>query len=101
MNTYVDSRGNRHPQSRIDRKIATAKQLKTEQMRFEHGYVFCENCGANEHSGPLDRAHTVSVKEAKETGRTELCWTLSNIRILCRKCHARHDKNDLQFTKTY
>ncbi len=101
MNTYQDSHGNRHPQSRIERKIRVAKEKKLEQQRFEHGFNFCEHegCGKNGNDTYLDCSHQVSVKEAKETGRTELCWTISNIRILCRKCHARYDKNDLQFNK--
>lgn len=97
MNTYKDSNGNRHPQARIDRKIATAKQMKLEQMRFEYGYVFCEECGVNESAGPLDCSHDISIKEAKESSRTELCWTISNLMIRCRPCHQKKDKLNLQF----
>lgn len=99
MNTYKDSHGNRHPQHRIDRKIRVAKEKKLEQQRFEHGYNFCEECGSNGHGTRLDCSHVVSVKEAKETGRTELCWTISNIRILCREHHQEKDKLNLQFQK--
>lgn len=100
MNTYADSHGVRHPQSRIERKIKVAKAKKLEQQRFEHGYNFCEheNCGKNGSDTYLDCSHQVSVKEAKETGRTELCWTVSNIKILCRKHHQELDKLNLQFS---
>lgn len=99
MNTYQCSDGTRVKQSLVERKITTAKEMKLQQMRFEHGYVFCEECGANENTGPLDCSHEISVKEAKESGRTELCWSVSNIKIRCRKCHQVKDKLNLQYSK--
>jgi len=99
MNTYQCSDGTRVKQSLVERKIRTAKEMKLQQMRFEQGFVACEDCGANEQTGPLDCSHEISVKEAKESGKTELCWTLSNIKIRCRKCHQELDKLNLQFSK--
>lgn len=99
MNTYRCSDGTRVDQSAIDRKIRNAKaELLTRQLE-EYGYNFCDDCGANKHSGPLDCSHNISVKAAKEMGRTELSWTVSNLRVRCRKCHQALDKLDLKFAK--
>lgn len=99
-NTFSDSHGVRHPQHRIERKIIVAKRMKLEQQRFEHGYNFCEDCGANENTGPLDCSHEISVKKAKENGQVELCWSAHNIKIRCRKCHQEKDGLNIQTTKT-
>lgn len=98
MGSYSDSHGNRWEQRQIDRKIKVAKRMKQEQMRFEFGHLFCEECRKNENGTRLDMSHEISVKEAKETGRTELCWSTSNIKVRCRECHQEYDKLNLQFS---
>ena len=89
--TYSDSFGNRWTTEQIDRKSAeTAKQLLEDQL-IEYGYNFCEVCKRND-CKPIDVAHLVSRKEAKESGMAELCWSEDNQKIMGRKCHQKHDK---------
>lgn len=91
MNSYKCSDGSRLKQSVIERLISKAKQQKVREQFEEHGYNFCEQCGIS--SGTyIDCSHNISVKEAKETGRTELCFDVNNITMLCRKHHQIHDK---------
>ena len=81
MNTYATSTGERLKQSVIDSLIRKAKAAKLQQQHDEHGYNHCEDCGIS--SGTyLDVSHRISVKEAKETGRTELCFDVKNLDIL-------------------
>lgn len=98
--TYSDSEGNRWTTEQIDRKIREAKQLKLNEQEFVFGYNFCEICLRND-CKPLDCSHEISVKEAKESGRAELCWSLDNIKIRGRKCHQKHDKLNLQFNDNF
>lgn len=98
MNSYRTSGGERIKQSVIERLITKAKGQKVKEQFEEHGYNFCEECNIS--SGVyLDCSHDVSVKESKETGRTELCWSLDNITIRCRGCHNKHDKSAIIGTK--
>jgi hypothetical protein len=91
MNSYKCSDGSRLKQSVIERLISKAKEQKVRQQFDEYGYNFCEQCGIS--SGTyIDCSHNISVKEAKETGRTELCYDINNITMLCRKCHQIKDK---------
>jgi hypothetical protein len=91
MNTYECSDGSRLKQSVIERLITKAKAQKVRQQFDEHGYNFCEDCKIS--SGTyIDCSHDVSVKKAKETSRTELCFDVNNITMLCRKCHQIKDK---------
>lgn len=91
MNSYSTSDGSRLKQSVIDSLIRKAKQQKLKLQFEESGYNFCEDCGIS--SGTyLDCSHDVSVKKAKESGRTELAFDIYNITIRCRKCHQIHDK---------
>ena len=95
MNSYSTSNGERIRQSVIDRLIRKAKEQKLKQQFEEHGYNFCEECNVS--SGTyLDCSHRVSVKKAKETGRTELCFDVDNIDIHCRKHHEIRDKLSIQ-----
>lgn len=96
MNTYSTSKGERFTQKEIDKKIKEAKAKKLQNMIDEFGYVFCEQCGIS--SGTyLDSSHDISVKKAKEEGKTEQCWNVGNITILCRKHHQEKDKLNVQF----
>lgn len=89
--TYSDSFGNRWTTEQIDRKSAeTAKKLLEDQL-IEYGYNFCQECLRND-CKPIDVAHLISRKEAKESGRAELCWSKGNQKIMGRKCHQKHDK---------
>lgn len=98
MNTYRTSDGTRVTKKEIDRRIHQAKQWKLDDQMSEFGFHFCEECGRNDDL-PLDCSHTISVKECQESGRSEMAWSLDNIRILGRKCHAIHDKNIIGGTK--
>ena len=91
MNSYKTSSGERLKQSVIDSLIRKAKAQKLRQQFDEHGYHFCEICKIS--SGTyLDLSHRISVKEAKESGRTELCFDVENLDVLCRECHKKRDK---------
>lgn len=90
MNTYSDSKGNRWTTKQIDRKSDRTAKMLLEIQYINHGYNFCECC--HKSSGVyLDVSHTVSRKKAKENGKSELCWDISNMEILCRRCHRRKD----------
>lgn len=91
MNSYQCSDGSRLKQSVIERLIRKAKAEKVRQQFDEHGYNFCEQCKVS-NGTYLDCSHNVSVKKAKEQGKTELCFDVENITIRCRKCHQKHDK---------
>ena len=89
-NSYQTSTGERVKKSVIDSRIKDAKAEKLEQFRDEHGYYFCEDCKTSQ--GRIDCSHEISVKEAQETGRSELAWDVQNIKLRCRACHQKHDK---------
>jgi len=97
VNTYKTTNGERITQSQIDLRIRKAKEQKLESMNDQFGYVFCEQCGRNGSGTRLDCSHDISVKKAKEEGKSELCWDVQNITILCRKCHQVKDKLNVQF----
>lgn len=95
-NTYSTSQGERLTTNQIESKMRKAKALKLELQFIEHGYNHCEKCGIS--SGTyLDVSHNISVKEAKESGKAELCYDLDNLTVLCRNCHKKKDKLYLQF----
>ena len=100
-NTYSDSEGNRYTQKEIDAKVRKAKQEFHDWFYNEHGYFFCEQCKEDMENGievqagceRIDKSHIISEKEAKETGRVELCWDWkNNMRHLGRRHHQLHDK---------
>lgn len=95
-NTYSTSDGERLTTSQIDAKIRKAKELKLKLQFLEHSYNFCETCKRND-CKPITNAHIISVKEAKETGKAELCWDLDNLVIEGIKCHQKRDKLNIQF----
>ena len=97
MNTYSTSTGERFSQSQIERRITDAKAKALQNQIDEFGYNFCEQCGKNGSSTRLDCSHEISVKRAKEEGKTEQCWNVKNIVIRCRGCHQKHDKLDSKF----
>ena len=96
MNTYADSLGNRHTTDQINRRSdAAAKALLAEQYAKE-GYNVCTECERNDCS-PIDVAHIISRKEAKEMGCVEVLWSRKNLKILGRKCHQKLDGLGLKF----
>ena len=90
MNSYECSDGTRLKQSVIERLITKAKAQKVRRFLDDNGYVFCENCKVS-NSFKFDLSHRVSIKDAKESGRTELCFDVENLDFLCRECHKKRD----------
>ena len=96
MPTYSDSDGNRYTTQEIDRKTSKAKEALVQEQLDEYGYNFCTTCGRND-CKPVDCAHLISVKEAKETGRAELCWDWQGNMIMeGRRCHQKRDGLNIQ-----
>ena len=89
--TYSTSTGERYTTDQIDRKSDKVAKELLEIQFVNHGYNFCEKCGINSSNSYIDVSHTISKKEAKESGRSELCWDISNLEILCRSCHQKKD----------
>lgn len=90
MGHYYTSDGERLSQATLDRRIRRAKALKLEFQRDDHGYNFCESCKMND--AMLDCSHDISVQHSKNNREAELCYSLDNITIRCRKCHQIYDK---------
>lgn len=96
MNTYLCSDGTRVTQAQIDRNIHKAKEQLIENCIDEFGYVFCQVCKEND-CKPVDCSHNKSVDKCKKEGKTELCWSLDNMKLRGRYCHKIYDKSNLQF----
>ena len=99
MNHYHTSSGERLTQSQVESRIRKAKAKALENQFNEYDYNFCEECGKNANNTRLDCSHDISVKKAKEEGKTELCWDVRIIVIRCRGCHQKKDKLNLQFNE--
>lgn len=95
-NSYRMSNGERVLKSEIDARVRQAKQKKIDQMIEEYGYVFCEECGVNTSSGPIDCSHDVSVDKCQREGKSELAWDVNNITMRCRRCHQKYDGLDIR-----
>lgn len=93
MNSFKASTGERVPKDEIGRKIKKAKAKFLEMFLDEHGYYFCEGEDHDGTCGQLSISHVVSVNEAQNSGRAELCWSTANFKLLCIKCHQKVDKN--------
>ncbi len=91
MTTYSTSSGERVKKSVIDSRVHEAKRIKLANQIEAFGYNFCEECNRNDDK-PIDCSHIESVDSCQKNGRCEKSWDLSNIRILGRKCHQKHDK---------
>ena len=90
-NTYQTSTGERITKSQIDARIKKAKAIVLDNQMKDYSYNFCEVCQRS--SGVrLDCSHIVSVDECQKSGFTEKAWQVSNIEVLCRKCHQKRDK---------
>lgn len=94
--TYSTSTGERLTTSQIETRMTYAKGVLLDNQKDEHGYNFCQTCERND-CKPITCAHIISVKEAKQTGRAELCWDIRNMVIEGMECHKKRDKLDLKF----
>ncbi|MDA3779660.1 MAG: hypothetical protein PF487_05455 [Bacteroidales bacterium] len=92
MNYVKTTSGDRIKRSILDRKIREAKAKLIQQQLDDYSYNFCTICKRND-CLPLDCSHHISVKEAIETGRSELCWDLDNMAVVGRSCHKIKDSN--------
>lgn len=97
MNHYRTSEGERVSQSTIDSRTREAKAKVIQNQLDQYGYNFCSKCMRND-CKPIDCSHTISVADAKKMGKTELCWDERNINPVGRKCHAKYDKLDIQWS---
>ena len=92
MTKYKLSTGESIEKTIIDFRVTKAKELKLQMFYDEHGYHFCEDCGINAQSAfKLDCSHNISVKKCQETGRSELAYSVNDMKSRCRDCHNIHD----------
>ena len=89
--TYSCTDGTRLTTSQIDTRITLAKGILLDNQRQQHGYNFCETCKRND-CIPVTCAHLISVKECKESGRSELAFSVSNMIPEGLPCHKKRDK---------
>jgi hypothetical protein len=95
MNHYFDSNGNSYTQGQVNYRIEKAVSEVLELQFLNEGYNYCEKCFKS--SGDwLDVSHNISRKKAKELRQVELSWSLSNMEVLCRTCHKKKDKLNIQ-----
>lgn len=98
MNHFRCSDGTKVTKAFIDRQVRKAKARKIKNQKEEIGYNRCEVCGINANSGVyLDCSHTVSVNDCQNIGHAEKAWDVDNIKIRCRECHKKHDKNMINY----
>ena len=89
-NTCYSRQFTKHTSVEVNALIQRAKAAKIEQFIDEHGFAFCEDCQKS--SGVrIDCSHDISVKECKELREVQIAWSVDNITLRCRDCHARHD----------
>ena len=89
--TYSTSNGERLSTSQIDTRTTKAKELLLQNYLDLHGYLFSATCERND-CIPITCAHIISVKEAKESGRAELCFDINNMVVEGLPCHKIRDK---------
>lgn len=94
MNHFFTSTGERVSKSTIDRRVRDAKETVLGMQLSEYGYNFCFDCGKV--GVRLDCSHTVSVNDCQRNRETEKAWSLDNIKVRCRDCHSKLDKNNVQ-----
>lgn len=91
INSYSCSNGTRVSKAVLDRNVRKAKEIKTRNYKNDHGFISCEFTGQS--SGTyFDIMHIISVNEAQNSGRSELCWDQRNLRFGTREIHKNHDK---------
>jgi hypothetical protein len=91
MNSYKCTNGERVSQSVIERNIRKAKDLKHAYFLRQHTHVFCEFTKVNASADIIDTMHIISVDQCKKMGKTELCWSQSNLRYGARTFHEKFD----------
>ena len=89
MNTFKTSLGETITKGKIDRNVRKAKDIKLRQFSNDHGFYYCEECATSQ--GRIDCSHTISVSECQNSGRSELAWDITNIKLRCRDCHNKLD----------
>ena len=94
--TYSTSTGERLTTSQIETRMKVAKMLLLEKQQIELGYNVCSTCFRND-CKPVTCAHIISIKEAKETGRAELCYDVENMIPEGLKCHQKRDGLNIQY----
>ena len=95
-NTYSTSYGDRLTTSQIDRLIRNAKKEKYYNLESRS----CETCGRCD--SRLDMSHLISVKECKESGRSEISYDIYNIILECTECHMKTERQSkLEREKRY
>lgn len=99
MGTYSTSSGERLTRSQIETRIRNSKRELLENQILEHGYNFCEDCGRNASGTRIDCSHNISVKKCLEEGMAEIAWDKYNMKVLCRECHQKKDRLNVQWTK--
>jgi 5-methylcytosine-specific restriction endonuclease McrA len=95
MPSYNCSDGTRVDKKVINRKVRESKALLLQLQKDKYGYNFCEKCKRND-CLPLDCAHIISVSDCQKQGRSEVAWSVTNMQVLCRKCHQEFDKLNIQ-----
>ena len=95
MNSYYCSDGTRVYKDQLDRNVRDCKAKKLSLFLNEHGFFYCEACGRSD-CLPITCAHLESVNSCQQNRHAEKAWDLDNIRLMCLKCHAKYDKNDVQ-----
>tara|TARA_R110000851_G_scaffold164436_1_gene308742 strand:- start:40 stop:327 length:288 start_codon:yes stop_codon:yes gene_type:complete len=89
MAKYYLTDGSKMDKKTIDRKITKAKK-EYRQERYLEGLSFCEHCGLSK-SEAYDISHVISVNDCQREQKTELSWLSSNLELLCRSCHLKHE----------
>ncbi len=79
-------------EAEFKKQLSAVKNQKRE-LHLTVGTYFCEGCGkAGEQ---LDCSHTISLRRKKQMG-----LLISNLRLLCRNCHEKHESRDINKMKT-
>ena len=89
-NTFRTSDGERLTKFEINKRIKSAKDKYTEIARKKAGIIICERC-KDKSCWPIQRSHIISVNEAQNSGRAELCWDINNLEHLGQPCHSKFE----------
>lgn len=100
VNTFRTSTGERVTKFEIDRRTKLAKQEYTFKIWKQTGQVICENCN-DPACYPVQRSHIISVNEAQNSGRAELCWDIYNLEHLGQACHQLFETKPKQERENY
>lgn len=98
MNKYTLSNGLKIEKSAIDRNIRKAKEQKLNEHYDLYSRYVCTKCFRND-CIPIDVSHIESTDSCQKNGYAEKSWDLNNLQVIGRRCHQKHDKLDLKFSK--